>query len=60
MQFFPDVIEIGRYSDGAGHEFSLVIDRRSPKAPVVFDREFERPLVHLDVHRASRGACAWN
>jgi hypothetical protein len=29
-----EVVEIGRYDDGSGHEFLLVIDRRSPEAPI--------------------------
>lgn len=46
VQIFPGVVEIGRYSDDAGHEFSLVIDRRSPEAPIVFEHEFEGPLLY--------------
>lgn len=43
VQTFPGVVEIGRYSDEAGHEFSLVIDRRSSEAPIVFECAFEGP-----------------
>lgn len=46
VQTFPGVVEIGRYSDEAGHEFSLVIDRRSPGAPIVLENEFEGPFLH--------------
>lgn len=46
VQTFPGVVEIGRYSDEAGHEFSLVIDRRSSEAPIAFENEFEGSFLH--------------
>ena len=46
VQTFPGVVEIGRYSDEAGHEFSLVIDRRSREAPIGFESELGGGLLH--------------
>lgn len=49
-QPFPGAIEIGRYSDEAGHEFTLVIDRRSPAAPIGFENELESGFLHKPPH----------
>jgi hypothetical protein len=46
VQTFPSVVEIGRYSDEAGHEFPLVIDRRSAEALIAFENEFEGPFLY--------------
>lgn len=36
-----EFVEIGRYSDEAGRDFSLMIDRRSPEEPIGRPWEFD-------------------